>query len=132
MRPCARSSMLSLARCSSGRQSEDFQPGVQHHQRHSGRYRRMVRVMTQGFYGIRDEKAEAFVHFFTAASDQVALRTFDQASENPESQLAKYPRDFVLWRLAYVDQQDGDVEASKERITDGAVVIALRKTSNED
>lgn len=59
-------------------------------------------------YGIYDLKGEVFFAPFFERSDDTAIRAI-AVQFSDESFLAKYPEDFVLYKLANFDAQSGAV-----------------------
>lgn len=56
---------------------------------------------------VYDEKAEAFAMPFFQQSDVLAVRAFMAAARDPESLLAKFPRDYALYKLGEYDDNLG-------------------------
>lgn len=83
--------------------------------------------MQIGLYGIRDSKAEAFVHFFNAGTDAVAVRMFEDSVKDPQSNLHRHPEDYSLHRVCRVEQVDASVTPENVQLTTGAVVVALSR-----
>ena len=65
------------------------------------------RKMESKIYAIYDSKAEAFMQPFFAGTAGLALRSFADAANNPDSVIAKYPHDFELFELGVFDDQSG-------------------------
>ena len=57
------------------------------------------------YFSVRDKKAEAFLSPFTARTDGEAIRSFQDALQDPKSPFFKYPDDFTLYYVA--DWNDG-------------------------
>lgn len=59
---------------------------------------------------IRDQKAEAWLNpmFFLARAQ--AVRSFQDAVNGREGDIAKHPEDYTLFHLGYFDQLTGEVE----------------------
>lgn len=59
--------------------------------------------MTTNVYAVFDSKAQAFNNLFTLPNDAVAERSFCEACKDERTDLAKYPGDFTLYRVATFD-----------------------------
>lgn len=55
-------------------------------------------------FSIHDAKAEAYLNPLTMQSKGEAVRAFDQACQDKESNFYKYPHDFTLVELGTWDQ----------------------------
>lgn len=60
-------------------------------------------------FAVYDNKAEAFMQPFFAETVGLALRAFQQNTENPDSVLYKYPNDFVLYEIGTFDDITGSL-----------------------
>lgn len=58
-------------------------------------------------YSIRDDKAEAFMQPFYSVTHLTAMRSVEQAANDPESQIGRYPQDFQLYHLGEFDETTG-------------------------
>ena len=63
-----------------------------------------------GIYSIRDTKADVFLPPFFVRTNGEALRAFDDCVQNPDTNLAKHPEDFHLFKIGYFDQDNGILE----------------------
>lgn len=59
---------------------------------------------------VYDEKAEAFAMPFFQQSEVLGIRAFTAAARDPDSLLSKFPRDYVLYKLAEYDDNLGRFE----------------------
>lgn len=76
-------------------------------------------------YSIRDAAVGAFNDPFAAFADSEATRSFQNLVDNPETQLAKHPHDFALFRLGSINDQNGQLqpESQPEQICTGLDMI---------
>lgn len=65
-------------------------------------------------YSIYDSKAEAYMQPFYAETAGLALRTFSNAANSPESVIGKYPSDFILFEVATFDDKTGSFDSYKQ------------------
>lgn len=63
--------------------------------------------MNLGIYSIKDIKCDAFMPLFVMQNDIQAMRAFYQTTEDPTTQLNKYPEDFVLFKIGNFDDKTG-------------------------
>jgi hypothetical protein len=70
--------------------------------------------MIQNAYSIKDAKANVFSAPFFSINDQVALRSFQQAQNDPNTTINQNPQDFSLYRLATFDDQSGELHPEKQ------------------
>lgn len=61
---------------------------------------------------IYDTKAQFFGAVMTFLSLAAAGRAFQDALENEQSEMAKHPEDYILYKVGTFDEQNGVVEAS--------------------
>lgn len=73
-------------------------------------------------FAVYDSKAEAFMQPFFAETVGLALRYFQQNTENHESVLYKYPNDFVLFQIAAWDEHTGDIHNLEQNINLGMAI----------
>lgn len=57
-------------------------------------------------YSIYDSAADRHQPFF-AINDALAIRTFEQVCKDPNTDVARHPQDFTLWRNGEYDQKTG-------------------------
>lgn len=65
--------------------------------------------MKLNVYTIKDIKAETFGNPFYSTNDQTAKRSLEQASNDPNTTISKYPEDFVLYRLGDWDDTSATI-----------------------
>lgn len=73
-------------------------------------------------YSVYDSKAEAYMAPWYARTKGEAIRSFEQAVINPETQLNKHPADYTLFELGEFDEYTGTLTAN---IAKTALVNAL-------
>lgn len=61
-------------------------------------------------FSIRDSKAEYFAPPFFQQNHALAERMFRTATNDPQSQVNKYPQDFDLYYLGTYDDQTGKIQ----------------------
>ena len=66
--------------------------------------------MTNNIYAIYDEKAECYNSPFPLATDGLAKRSFENACQNPNTDLYKFLGDFKLYAIATWDDSNGKFE----------------------
>jgi len=54
-------------------------------------------------YCLRDTKAEVFAAPFFVPREAIALRAVGQMAQNPHTDVAQYPQDFLLYRVGEYD-----------------------------
>jgi hypothetical protein len=85
--------------------------------------------MKVNVYAIYDAKAEVFGKPIFFNTDGLAVRSFYEACEHPESEFKKYPHDFSLLKIGTYDDAKGALEAKKpEEI---ATALDAIKTTEE-
>lgn len=58
-------------------------------------------------YTVHDAAALAYLPPFTTPSERDALASFEQAANDPQSNIHKYPADFTLMQIAEWDEREG-------------------------
>ena len=61
-------------------------------------------------FAIYDSKAQAYMHPFYSNSIGQAVRMFEDASNDPKSQMCKHPGDFTLFHIGEYDDESGSFE----------------------
>lgn len=61
-------------------------------------------------FSVRDMKAEAYLEPFHSMTVATAIRSFQQASTDPEHQFCKWPEDYHLYLVGEFDLQTGDLK----------------------
>ena len=64
--------------------------------------------MLQKLFSIYDSKAESFSNPVYLNSTGLAVRTFSDSVQDPESQFAKHPADYTLFELGTYDDQTAE------------------------
>ena len=64
-------------------------------------------------YSVRDVKAEAYGAIICCPSVGLALRSFQEACQDPKSPMALYPSDFSLYELGSFDPDSGEIKGHK-------------------
>lgn len=80
-------------------------------------------------YAIRDVVSDTFHAPFFAPSDGVAKRVVSEILRNPGSELSKYPRDYMVFRVGEYDTETGALapEVVEMVVTVEAVRLAMRQ-----
>ena len=63
--------------------------------------------MQPKIYSVFDVQAEAFGQPFFMQTDGIALRSFNEAAQNPQTEISKYPDDYVLYNIGTYDDDTG-------------------------
>lgn len=58
-------------------------------------------------FAVFDSKAEAFLRPFFAETEGLALRSFTDAVQDPQSPMSKHTADYTLYRVGEYDQVTG-------------------------
>lgn len=61
-------------------------------------------------YAVKDIKSEMFSTPHFLSSDGVAIRSFSQACEDPQTDLNKFPSDFSLYHIGLFNVETGFIE----------------------
>jgi len=64
--------------------------------------------MLQKIFAIYDSKAESFTNPVYLNSTGLAVRTFSDSVQDPESQFAKHPADYTLFELGTYDDNSAE------------------------
>lgn len=64
--------------------------------------------MLQKLFSIYDSKAESFSNPVYLNSTGLAVRTFSDSVQDPESQFAKHPADYTLFELGTYDDNSAE------------------------
>lgn len=65
--------------------------------------------MKMGIFSIRDSVTEVFTAPWTSHNNASAIRNFQQAAMDPNTNIAKHPTDFSLYRIGSWDDDTGQV-----------------------
>lgn len=60
-------------------------------------------------FTVHDNKAQAYFPPMTMKSSAEAIRSFDQACQDINSNFNKYPSDFILMEIGTFDEQTGQI-----------------------
>lgn len=60
-------------------------------------------------FGIRDLKAGAFAPPFFQARDEMAVRAFSDAIQDPQHPMSRHPEDYHLFYLGELDDESGQL-----------------------
>lgn len=58
-------------------------------------------------YTVHDKAAKAYLPPFTAPSERDAVSSFQEAANDPKSNINRYPADFTLLQIAEWDEREG-------------------------
>lgn len=83
-------------------------------------------------YAIRDKKAESFMQPFFATNAALALRTFADHANNPDTIFAKHPFDFVLYEIGLFNDQTGAIENTADNINLGSAADYINQPETPD
>lgn len=59
-------------------------------------------------FSVYDSKATSFMSPFFMINQGVAIRSFKEWSNDPQTMLCKYPTDYVLYEIGSFDDQTGE------------------------
>lgn len=77
-------------------------------------------------YAIKDIKSESFGGIFTDVSDGPAVRQlFSSIDQNPKSQLAMFPDDYVLYNIGDFDTDTGHINSNVSKLYDISRIIEM-------
>ena len=83
-------------------------------------------------FGIKDEAAGGFTHYFAAKTSALALRSFEQAVADEQSNISKWPEDHTLYRLADIDEQTGEVNPEMMLLEKAGNLISFEPTDSPE
>jgi len=75
--------------------------------------------MIHNIFSVYDNKAEAFLPPFVLPKREMAIRTFADSINNPETQLHKHPADYTLFTLGTFDDEIGKIVPEKTSLHNG-------------
>lgn len=67
--------------------------------------------MKKNVYAVRDSAVEIYGNPFIAINHTSAVRDFDHACRDPQSQMSVFPSDFSLWHIGTYNDDSGLIEA---------------------
>lgn len=83
-------------------------------------------------YALRDSKVEVHTPPFHARNDAAATRQFGVLVSDRSTQFGTHPEDFVLYRIAAVDEVSGEVVPDYVNIVSGRALLAMLSPASED
>ncbi|WNK13720.1 MAG: nonstructural protein [Microvirus sp.] len=60
-------------------------------------------------FTVYDTKSAIFANPFVSQNKMTALRDFQQAANDPQSQISNYPEDFILFEIGTFDENTGSI-----------------------
>lgn len=78
--------------------------------------------MLKYVYSVFDSKSRTFCNPFVSINQFTALRDFRSASNDPASDIAKYPEDFTLYQLASFDDESGLLAPEPQAVNLGMAI----------
>jgi hypothetical protein len=81
-----------------------------------GKYQMIINI-----YAIYDLKAEAYGRPFFLEADGLAIRSFAEATLNPQTEISKYPEDFRLFKMGTYDDSNGNIKSMIPKVLVTAV-----------
>jgi len=78
--------------------------------------------MVNKMYTVYDSKAEAFLVPFFMRTKGEALRAWQQAVNDEQTQFSKYPSDFTLFEIGEYDDSTGTVVMHEAKISLGSAL----------
>jgi len=63
--------------------------------------------MKHGLYSVRDAATETYNNTFTAPTNAAAMRQFSELAQDENTNVNRYPDDFVLYRVGTWDDDTG-------------------------
>lgn len=82
------------------------------------------------YFAIYDVKVNAYVQPFSFKHSGYALRAFERTVQDPNTDIAKHPEDFVLYQLASFDETKGTFTNLKEPIAIGRAIEYVNRAVN--
>lgn len=83
--------------------------------------------MKLNLYSVRDTVAGAFCRPFAAPNNGLAIRDFDFAARDPESQISKTPQDYCLFLVGSFDEETGVITAQTPELLKYAITNPLNQ-----
>lgn len=69
--------------------------------------------MIQNVYTIKDAKSNTFANPFYSINHNTAIRSFNQAANDPQTTIHQYPEDFSLYYLGTFNDENADFKAEQ-------------------
>lgn len=82
-------------------------------------------------FSVHDSKAEAFIQPFFLPNVPMALRIFEGACNDPQSNFKKYPGDFTLFEIGIFDCDKGTLIPHENAVNHG-LAISFQKTRTDE
>lgn len=73
-------------------------------------------------FSVYDSKAESYMMPFTAQSRGSAVRSFTEASNDPQSPCCKHPSDYTLFAVGEFDELTGVLTPYKANVSLGCAI----------
>lgn len=73
-------------------------------------------------FSVYDSKASAYLDFFKATNIPVAVRMFEQAVQDPNTNFNKYPGDFTLFHIGFWECVKGEMKALDVKVNLGTAL----------
>ena len=88
--------------------------------------------MKHGLYAIYDRAAEFYMRVIQAQTDGLAIRIFNDEAVRADSEIAKHPHDYTLYKLGTFDDNNGEIKAVHTKLTDALTAQAAAREINQD
>jgi len=86
--------------------------------------------MKHQVFSIYDQKASAFITPFFMPENEMAIRIFSDAVNDPVHQFGKHPSDYTLFNIGEYDDNSGALTAIKTHINLG-IGIQFKRTGSD-
>lgn len=83
-------------------------------------------------FSIYDSKAEAYLPPFFLNATGLALRAFEDAANNPQTDFGKYSADYTLFELGEFDEQNCDFNFHRAMINLGTALTFIKARPEAD
>ena len=75
-------------------------------------------------YSIYDNKAAIYLPPFYNTNDQVAIRTFTDILQNPNTPMNRHPEDYSIYHVGYFNEETGSLDGCpKEHFIDATTIL---------
>ncbi|AXH75077.1 MAG: nonstructural protein [Microviridae sp.] len=75
--------------------------------------------MIKYLYSIYDNKAKAFSNPFTSVNDHTAVRDFQRAATDPNSDICRFPEDYTLFQIASFNDENAVLDYKSQIVNLG-------------
>ena len=82
--------------------------------------------MIHKIYSVYDDAAKAFLQPFFAVTDGLAIRSFTEAVNDPNTSLSKYPSQFTLFQIGEYEDSDARISIPSTPRSMGLAVEFVR------